>query len=89
MDSKQQEMTAMEAAGYILGTGIGLVWRYRTFFVILFACAMLPLVRIRISYPLPTDDIEWARGLVEGVILGVALLAGGLALWFSCRKQTR
>ena len=88
MNAPEKQMTAWEAAGYILGVGVGLVWRYYRFVLILLACALLLLIRVRITYQLPTDDSGWTVGLIEGVFLGVALLAGGIALW-SLRRRPK
>ena len=77
------DMTVPEAAGYIAGVALGLVRRFDKFFIILFACIVILLVRIRITYDLPPNFTAWAAGLTEGVLVGIVLW------WFLYRKQPR
>ena len=86
-------MTILGAVGYILGVGWGLVSRCYRFFAVLFACAGLLLLiagsGVKITFLQPTNIMAWTVRLGDGALLGVALIAGSAALWFSRRELKR
>jgi hypothetical protein len=79
------DMTIPEATGYIVGVAMGLVRKFDKFFVIVLACILIPLVRVRIDYDLPSNSNAWTIGLIQGMVAGL-LVAVGIILWALLRK---
>jgi len=83
----EENMTPAQAAGYIVGVGVGFFRRHVRAFSILLALGGLGLVLIHSR--LTFTSVSFTARIGDAAWIGVAMIAIGVALWFSFRRSKK
>jgi hypothetical protein len=87
MNANEENMTPTQAAGYIVGVVFGFVRRHHKTFAILLALGGLSLILI--GARLEITPVRFAAKFDEGALLGVAMIAISIVLWFMFRTPRK